>query len=215
MAIVKKNVFINFPFDDRYERLYVALITGLVGLGYWPRSTLEVDTQHDRLRRIFNRLRSCDFSIHDLSRVQLCCNKPGSPKFKIPRSPRFNMPFEAGLAIALYLSGSRKKWFILEEDLHRIQWTTSDLKGYDAFAHDGTVEGMLVALLDMFPFKRNQPGPDQLLKFYRDLRKVSKGVKRLHRNNFFHRAAFQLLRESADQIAKDRGLIPESSTAKI
>lgn len=203
----KQNVFINIPFDKQYERLYIALIAGLVGLGCWPRSTLEVPPQHDRLRRIYTLVQSCGSSIHDLSRVQL--------SHDAPRCPRFNMPFEAGLAVALFLPDSKRKWFLLEAQPYRVQKSISDLNGYEVFIHEGKVEGMLVALLDMFPLKPNQPGPLELRNLYKDLRKVAEAVKRENLNDLFRPNSFDLLRFAADEIAKRQELLPKTSKVTI
>ena len=67
----KGHVFINVPFDTPYERPFIAIIAGLVALRFIPHSALEVPSTTDRLHNIFNLLGSCEFSIHDLSRVQL------------------------------------------------------------------------------------------------------------------------------------------------
>jgi len=188
------QVFINVPFDRKYERLYVALIAGLVGLGAKPRCSLEVPTTRDRLRRVFNLLRSCDLSIHDLCRVELSRDKP--------RCPRFNMPFEAGLAVALFLSGSRKPWHILEEDRYRLLKSLSDLKGYEVNAHEGTPKGMLGVLLDIFPWDPHQPDPDALHRMYQDLRKASSQIKKENGNDLFRPRSFRVLRYAAEDIAK-------------
>ncbi len=87
------DVFINVPFDTKYERLYLALVTGVVGLGLTPRCVVEVPHDRHRLERILALIGSCPFSIHDLSRVQLATTKKGF------RVPRFNMPFELGLPL--------------------------------------------------------------------------------------------------------------------
>ena len=85
----RRGVFLNVPFDIGYERLFVALISALVSLGRVPRCVLEIPEQGiGRLSRIFRLVRTCPVSVHDLSRV-------GQPV-------RFNMPFELGLAVALY-----------------------------------------------------------------------------------------------------------------
>ena len=190
----RRQVFINVPFDGKYERLYVALIAGLVGLGAKPRCSLEVSTTRDRLRRVFNLLRSCDLSIHDLCRIQLSRDKP--------RCPRFNMPFEAGLAVALFLSGSRKPWYILEEDRYRLLKSLSDLKGYEVNAHEGTPKGMLGVLLDIFPWDPRQPDPDALHHMYQDLRKASSQIKKENGNDLFRPRSFRVLRYAAEDIAK-------------
>jgi hypothetical protein len=89
-----RDVFINVPFDSRYEPLYLALITGLVGLGLKSRCVVELSHERHRLERILDLIAACPFSIHDLSRVQLAATMRGF------RVPRFNMPFELGLAVA-------------------------------------------------------------------------------------------------------------------
>ena len=93
----ERRIFINIPFDDLYERLYIALIAGLGGLGLIPQSVLQIPPSDNRLNRIFGLLQKCGSSINDLSRIEL--------DRKAPRTPRFNMPFEAGLALALTLLG--------------------------------------------------------------------------------------------------------------
>jgi hypothetical protein len=54
-----------------------------------PRSALEIPGPTRRLDRILELISACRYSFHDLSRVQLSRG-----------APRFNMPFEAGLAVA-------------------------------------------------------------------------------------------------------------------
>ena len=108
------HVFINVPFDERYEPLFLALVAGFVGLRLTPRSILEIPTTKDRLRRLWRLIQQCHFSIHDLSRTQLSRNG-----FRVPR---FNMPSEAGLAIAFGL-GSRHQSRVFEETPYRIQHT--------------------------------------------------------------------------------------------
>lgn len=201
------NVFINIPFDSQYEPLYIALIVGLVGIGLIPRSSLEVPIvtrggrrPRGRLRRIFELLRSCEFSLHDLSRVQLSSSAP--------RCPRFNMPFEAGLAVALSWSGNKNRWYILEARDYRLQKSLSDLNGHDPFIHGGSVQGVLVALTDIFPGQRHQPDPTQLLSLYRRVRKASAKLKRSYRNNLFGPSCFRQLIAISQLMARRAGYIP-------
>ncbi|MBI1963003.1 MAG: hypothetical protein HYS37_06510 [Candidatus Rokubacteria bacterium] len=84
-----QNAFLNVPYDPRYEKLFVALIAGLCAFGLRPRATLEIPSPTRRLDRILELLAACRYSFHDLSRVQLSRG-----------APRFNMPFEVGLAVA-------------------------------------------------------------------------------------------------------------------
>jgi hypothetical protein len=84
--------FLNIPYDKRFESLYLAYIVGLTAFGFLPRATLGVPRDTRRLERIFNLIQSCEYSVHDLSRIELDRHPP--------RAPRFNMPFELGLAVA-------------------------------------------------------------------------------------------------------------------
>ena len=81
------SVFINSPFDTSYERQFVALLAAIISIGRTPRCVLEVPGGPGRLSKIFDLLRECEVSVHDLSRVGL--------------PARFNMPFELGLAFAV------------------------------------------------------------------------------------------------------------------
>jgi len=126
-AYATKGVFLNIPFDDEYEDCFVALIAGVAGLGLKPTSVLDVPASHQRLQRIFEHLSNCRYSIHDLSRVELSRG----------RYPRFNMPFEAGLASALVLTGRGHERFLFEARRYRIARTCSDLDGVDVKIHGG------------------------------------------------------------------------------
>jgi hypothetical protein len=82
-----QSVFLNIPYDDQFEKLYLAYIVGLTQLGLKVNATLAVPNQ-GRLDRIIKLIEESDVSIHDLSRIE--------PSFGIPR---FNMPLELGLAL--------------------------------------------------------------------------------------------------------------------
>ncbi len=66
-----EDVFINVPFDVEYREMYVALVAGLVGLGFRPRGVLEIPPNKDRLARLREVIGECGSSVHDLSRVEL------------------------------------------------------------------------------------------------------------------------------------------------
>ncbi|MGA9896888.1 MAG: hypothetical protein WBQ09_02230, partial [Terriglobales bacterium] len=92
LRVEQDAVFLNIPYDPQFERLYLAYIVGLTVLGFVPRATLGIPSGARRLERIFGLIQRCRYSVHDLSRVQLDRNAP--------RTPRFNMPFELGIAVA-------------------------------------------------------------------------------------------------------------------
>ncbi len=77
--------FLNIPFDQPFESLYLAYIAGLSGFGLLPQAVLQVPGHERRLDRLIGLLRTCQYSFHDLSRVELDMRRP--------RTPRFNMPF--------------------------------------------------------------------------------------------------------------------------
>jgi len=86
------RAFLNIPFDNQYESLYLAFIAGLSGFGLTPQTVLQIPGSHRRLDRLTKLISTCQYSFHDLSRVEL--------DHRRPRIPRFNMPFELGLAVA-------------------------------------------------------------------------------------------------------------------
>ena len=86
-------VFINVPYDDEYESLYLALISGLSGFGLIPQAVLQIPGSERRLDRLFSLIHSCRYSFHDLCRVELDLRRPPTP--------RFNMPFELGLVVEI------------------------------------------------------------------------------------------------------------------
>ena len=86
------EVFLNIPYDTKFDRLFRAYICGISAFGLVPRATLEIPGGARRLDRILELIRSCAYAVHDLSRVELDAHKP--------RTPRFNMPFELGLSVA-------------------------------------------------------------------------------------------------------------------
>lgn len=138
-----RSVFLNIPYDDRFKRLYLAYISGLIHLGLTPRATVEIPGGTNRLKKILDLIRSCQYSIHDLSRVQL------DPV--VPRTPRFNMPFELGLAVALAaIDPAPHEWFVFESVPRRVSKSLSDLGGTDANIHHGTVEGVMRELGNSF-----------------------------------------------------------------
>ena len=132
-----RQVFINCPFDLPYEPLFLALVSGIVSLGCQPRCVLEVPDKN-RLGKIVQILRVCGASFHDLSRIEAT-----KPKGERKGLPRFNMPFEAGIAYALSEMVEGHSFFVLESERYRLQKTTSDLNGIDPLIHGGTSDGVL------------------------------------------------------------------------
>jgi hypothetical protein len=147
VAKLKKSrdrVFLNIPYDKKFERLFLAYIAGISACGMFPHATLEITDSSRRLEKIIKLERSCKYSVHDLSRVQLDRAKP--------RTPRFNMPFELGLCVAdaNRREGQKQNWFVFEAVANRVDKSLSDLKGTDPKIHGATVRGVLSGLCNVF-----------------------------------------------------------------
>jgi hypothetical protein len=158
-----KSVFLNIPYDSGFENLFLAYIAAISAFGFTPRATLEIEFKQRRLDRILKLIIACDYSIHDLSRVELDTHAP--------RTPRFNMPFELGLAVALerqLLPGHA--WLVCESKKYRINKSLSDLDGTDIYVHDGTIRGVFRELANAFVRTDRQPSVLQMDQIYRVLR---------------------------------------------
>lgn len=161
---VKPNaVFVNIPYDERFRRLYLAYIVGLTQLGLEPRATLGISGSERRLDRILALIQSCRYSIHDLSRVEV----DRTP----PRTPRFNMPFELGMAVTWASINPRQhSWFNFESRDRRVQKSLSDLNGTDPNIHGGAVEGVMRELCSAFVRSRTaRPVVPEMMRTYREL----------------------------------------------
>jgi hypothetical protein len=190
-----KAVFINAPFDLRYEQLFVTLVGTLVFLGREPHCVLEVMERGDgRLARIYELVRACRVSVHDLSRIST--------------PARFNMPFELGLACAIKLAHPNGyDVVVLDAKPYRIDRTLSDYKGRDPLIHGGTCEGMTAALLDAF--ETDVPDPEvEFRRAARDLRNVlAQRKRRLKSPSIFRPSLFKTLVANATKIAFERQFI--------
>lgn len=184
-----RTVFLNIPYDDPFRRLYLAYITGLVHLGLTPRATIEIPGGRNRLDKIVELIRSCRYSIHDLSRVQLDRHPPVTP--------RFNMPFELGLAVAsAKIDAKPHDWFVFESVPRRLSKSLSDLAGADPNIHHGTVEGIMRELCNAFV--RESPSErvivPEMLRVYRAVSALAEDVrKRTRARSLFEANVFQQL----------------------
>jgi hypothetical protein len=193
----QESAFLNIPYDRNYEPLYLAFIAGLSGFGLVPRATVEIPTSDRRLDRIVKLIRDCRYSFHDLSRVQL---DRGSPP-----TPRFNMPFELGLAVDWALAANPKhEWFVFESKSHRLQKSLSDLNGTDPYVHDGAAHGVLRGLMNALTRKVHRPGFAELDGVYRDLRAAARKMRLEEGGSLFEARPFHDLSVLARRLAQDR-----------
>ncbi len=150
--------------------MFLAYIVDTCFFGFNPRTTLEVVGGEQRLRRIAGLIQSCEFSFHDLSRVELDNREP--------LTPRFNMPFEAGLAVmhSFVSKAPGHTYFIFEADYRRLQKSLSDLGGTDVYAHNGTPKGVLREISNALIGARLRPSVSDLLSL---LKQVQRKLNRI------------------------------------
>jgi len=194
----RNTAFLNVPYDRRYEDCYLAFVAGLCGFGLIPHATVEIPGGLRRLDRIFRLIRTCRYSFHDLSRVELD-RKP-------PPTPRFNMPFELGLAVAVGKARRREhQWFIFESVRHRLNKSLSDLDGSDPYIHSANPRGVLHALTNALVRSRHRPKLRELENIYSDLKRAAAVIKRdLRTPSLFEARAFSDLVIAARISAEKR-----------
>lgn len=194
-----QSVFLNIPYDAQFEDLYLAYIVGLTQLGLKTNATLAVPNQ-GRLDRIVELIKESDFSIHDLSRIELSSGVP-----------RFNMPLELGLALYhSYATNGRHKVFVFEKKPYRTQRSTSDINGIDPQIHSGGPKGVMIGLRNIF----HQPGatttvPEMLSSFRTVKRKLPELRRIAGSQSLFESAVFRELTVAAlvesERFVKNRG----------
>jgi len=131
------SVFINCPFDRAYVPLFEAIVFCVIDSGFIPRCALEEpDAGEPRVHRIRRLIAGSQYSIHDLSRIELTQDLP-----------RFNMPFELGLDLGARVFGnramSRKRFLILDSKRYRYQQVLSDIAGQDIRAHENAPDEVI------------------------------------------------------------------------
>ena len=183
MALPRRieSVFLNIPYDDAFEKLYLAYIVGLTQLGLRINAALAVPNQ-GRLGTIIDLIEQSGFSIHDLSRIE---SSRGIP--------RFNMPVELGLALyRSHMAKGKHRVFIFESRRYRAQRSTSDVNGIDPQIHGGTAKGLMAGLRNIF----RQPGdvttvPEMLASYHAVKRKLPDLRRNSGGKSLFAAAVFQ------------------------
>jgi hypothetical protein len=148
-----KSVFINCPFDSAYAPLFDAIVFSTVCCGFMPRCALESGTVSEpRLARVTRAIFESKYSIHDLSR----CTGEGTENFA-----RFNMPLELGIAMARRFMEPAQEhdWLVLVPHGHAYLRFISDLAAYDPATHDGSVRGVVFAVMAWLSTRREAIPP--------------------------------------------------------
>jgi len=192
-------VFLNIPYDVAFENLYLAYIVGLTQLGLSINAALAVPNQ-GRLGTIIELIDKSDFSIHDLSRVEISRGVP-----------RFNMPVELGLALyRSHITNGQHRVFIFERKQYRAQRSTSDVNGIDPQIHNGTVKRLMSGLRNIFRQPNDVTTVPEMLASYRA---VKQRIPEMRRNagskSLFDAAIFQDLKLAA--LVESQALIARRS----
>ena len=136
IANYERNVFINCPFDEKYEEIFNAILFVVHKCGFILRCAKEYeDSSSIRIQNIVQLIRESKYSIHDLSRVALS---------ETENLPRFNMPLELGICIGAIEFGTKRQrlnqYLIIESQKFRFKQFISDLSGQDIKEHKDSVE---------------------------------------------------------------------------
>jgi hypothetical protein len=141
-------------------------------------------------------MRHCRYSIHDLSRVELSAGLP-----------RFNMPFEAGMASTVWLLERRHQRFILAAERFQLQRTLSDLNGTDPYVHGGSPEGILRVTTNIFARRGLRLTVGDLRYVFKQLRRYARReMRRGELEGLFSPDAFGKLVTAATAIVERSGL---------
>jgi hypothetical protein len=152
-------VFLNVPYDDEFQGLFLAYIVGIYQLRLVPFIASGIPGGERRLDRVLALIESCRYSIHDLSRVEISVVPPATP--------RFNMPLELGLTITwAKLHPRRHTWFLWESTPLRLKKSMSDLDGTDPYIHSGEAKGVFSELRNAF-VHRDAPTVQEMMNAYR------------------------------------------------
>ena len=169
MSTYEENVFLNVPFDQRYRRLFDALVFAIHDCGFTARAALEVeDSGEARVEKILNIIAECKFGIHDISRAGLD---------RKTRLPRFNMPLELGFFLGAKRYGSakdnEKRCLVLDRDKFRYRNFCSDISGQDIRAHNDEPRQAIRAVRDWLSSHRAvivMPGGKAIFERYERFR---------------------------------------------
>jgi hypothetical protein len=156
------GVFVNCPFDDSFKPLFDSISFAIAACGFQIRSALEVaDSGELRLEKIYRLIEECDFSIHDLSRIELDA---------VSGLPRFNMPIELGIALGFKRFSRRRirpRILVLDSERYRYQTFASDLAGLDISAHSNQPKKAIALVRNFLAHDADKlPSPSAIEAYY-------------------------------------------------
>lgn len=140
------QVFLNYPFDEKFEALADAMSFAVVAGGLLPVCAHDMTTpDRPRLEMLVEAIRCCHYSAHDFSRAK----GGGSYNFA-----RMNMPIEMGMALyhALETQRLEHRCLFFVSTANDYMEFASDLAGLDAKVHSNDSARVLV---EMYEWLRN------------------------------------------------------------
>lgn len=137
-----KNVFINCPFDGKYDLILKSILFTIVYLGFTPQIASQMaDSGEQRIHKILSLILKSKYSLHDLSRIK---SEKRGELF------RLNMPFELGIDYGCRLTSKgrlkRKRFLVIGAKPYEYKKALSDLAGVDAKSHGNDPEQAVKAL---------------------------------------------------------------------
>jgi len=187
--------FINLPYAQRYEKVYLAFIAGVSGYGLVPTAAVRDPSSRYQLDRIFELISAAQYSFHDLSWMSL--------DRKAPRTPRLNMTFELGLAVALSRAPEADhQWFVFDTVPHRLDKALSDLGGIRPRIHDLSPPSVLRCLMNALARQEHQPTFANLQAIYDVVERMARRIKKDYSNDLFDTRPFADLAYVASEAAQ-------------
>ncbi len=175
--------------------MYLAFIAGVSGYGLVPTAAVRDPSSRYQLDRIFELIGAAQYSFHDLSWMSL--------DRKAPRTPRLNMAFELGLAIALSRGPqTQHEWFVFDTTPYRLDKALSDLGGIRPRIHDMSPESVLRCLMNALARQKHQPTFSNLVAIYEVVEKMARRIKRDYSNDLFDTRPFADLAYVASEAAQ-------------
>lgn len=163
-----KSVFINCPFDTKYQPMLRSMLFTVISLGYFPRLAIEcTDASINRLEKIASIIKESRISIHDLSRIK----SEGKGEFA-----RMNMPFEYGLDFGCKRYSeiplmSTKKFLVLGSQKYEYMRALSDISGIDIVYHNDDETRLVKEVRHWFVLNesiKNAPSPNDIWMRFMD-----------------------------------------------
>lgn len=141
-----KSVFINCPFDGKYDSLLQPILFTIIYLGFVPQiASQTADSGEQRINKILSLILKSRYSLHDLSRIK---SQRRGEFF------RLNIPFELGIDCGCRRTSHgylrKKRFLVLGAKPHDYKQALSDLGGVDAKSHWNNPKKAVLAVRNWF-----------------------------------------------------------------